>query len=163
MTEKTNSKESHKPKFWKIILIAVIFIIIIIGVFVGLVIYSTSLKVEVWWMDKTYKSGWFLSPSVFTAKVKVAIGNPSVFSTVLEDARVKIYINNVYMGTFSFEEWEIISSQSWSVWTITASIQGEDADLLEQAQTYTVRVILKGKASCFFYSRLIEIWHERVF
>jgi len=165
MIEKTVSKNDHKRKFWKKTLIILTLIILtVIMIFVGLIMYSTNLQFEVWDISNIkYESGWLLRPSKFTAEVQVAVGNWGVFSAVLKEACVKIFINDIYAGTVSFDEWEIIPAQAWKTWKATVYVEGEDADVLEQTQTYTVRVILKGTVSCFSYSKLCEIWHERTF
>jgi len=166
MNKMSETLEKPKRKIWKIILVVAILITIILIAFVALAVYATSVKVQTWGMTRKYEKGfWFIlqwTPSKFSATIELAVGNPSAFDVIVRDLSARLVLNGIDMGSaFSPEKWHIIPAFGWRVWWVTFHIIGDNADSLESADTYNVYVILRGEASCMFYTTLFETTHQK--
>lgn len=147
-------------KKWKIFLIVAILVTAVLVVFISLVMRSTNIIIETWSIRRNYDKGWW--ESEYTVKLDVAIRHLSVFSVTVRELKVRLVVNGIDMGSSSFpEEWYIIPAFGWREYPVTFNVTGDDADSLGSADTYDVYAILRGKASCMFYTTLFETTSRR--
>jgi len=164
----SETEESPQParlkRVWKIVLLVAIPIAIVLIAFVALVVYATSVKVQIWGMTHVYDEGgwWIFGEPEFSVTIKLAIGNPSAFTVTIRDMAARLTINGIDMGSSGFQdEWYMIPRFDWRVFTMTFSIWGDEADTLESTLAYSMHVSLRGEASCMFYKTPFETTYQK--
>ena len=151
----------------KVLFEASFLVIIVAVILVALVVYSaSSLTIETWWMETKYEEGSRMIPSKFTAIIIIGVGNKGVLPVMMRNAKVKLVVNGIGMGSLDLnEEWCNISAFGWQRFEATFSVIGDDADSLGLAKSYNLYLFLTGEASCIFYTATFEtasqtIWSE---
>jgi len=165
LSETEENPEAEKLKLnWKMVMLVAIPMAIVLIAFVSLVVYATSVKVQIWGMTHVYDEGgwWIFGEPEFSVTIKLAIGNPSAFTVTVRDMAARLTINGIDMGSSGFQdEWYMIPRFDWRVFTMTFSVSGDEADTLESTLAYSVHVSLRGEASCMFYKTLFETTHRK--
>ena len=158
-----------EPKSKKIILGIALIALLILVTFSVLLFHSvSSIAVESWGMETEYQeseSSWFglvTTPSKFTVRITIAIGNKGAFTVTIWDPTVKLVINGIYMGTLNFQEdWYIIPAFGWKQWVGTFTVTEANADSLHFATNLrppnlNAHLRLRGEASCILYRTIFE-------
>ena len=139
-----------------------ILLIIVLVIFFSLVVYATSIKVELdfkfeYRENHVVEDSWSY-PARYSVIVTVSIRNPSAFPVTVRDMSARLTINGIdlFGPTVSPEEWYVIPAFGWQQWTETFYAFEDYADLLNSSETRQVMVDLRGKPSCMFYETLFE-------
>lgn len=157
----TGAKKRRKMLFEASLLVMIVPVTLVL-----LVIYSaSSLAIETWWMETKYEEGSRVTPSKFTAQIVIGVGNKGVLPVMMRNAKVKLIVNGIGMGSLDLEQEYNISASGWQRFEATFSVIGDDADSLGLASSYNLYLVLTGEASCIFYTAPFEtasqtVWPE---
>ncbi len=147
-------------KIRNLVLVGSIFTIITLVTFFSLVLYDTSVKVELWDVYFEYRAS---EPNHrYSVTVTISVGNPNFFPVTIRNMSASLTANGVYMlGSKPPEELYVIPAFGWRQWTQTFYSFGDYADFLLSSEPHKVVLDLKGRAFCSFYETLFQVTIEK--